>query len=116
MDVQTLAMKIPRQPLGTPLLGLLLVCQRVYSLPNACSEFVTAKSGDTCASIAISAGIGVADFLRDNPSVSSCDSLSVGSTYCVDSTTLQLSPEGQCGGNFTCLGSKYGQCCSEHGW
>ncbi len=116
MEVQTPTMKTVRQPLGTLLLGLLLVYQRVYGLPNACSKFVTAKSGDTCASIAISAGVGVADFLRDNPSVSSCDSLIAGSTYCVDPSTLQVSPEGQCGGNFTCLGSKYGQCCSEHGW
>jgi hypothetical protein len=42
--------------------------------------------------------------------------LSIGSQYCVGSDALQISPDGQCGGNFTCLGSAYGDCCSPHGW
>src|SRR3569833_32806 len=31
---------------------------------------------------------------------------------------LQVSPEGTCGAaaGFTCFGSEYGDCCSEHGW
>ncbi len=100
------------------LLGLLLTTQRVVGLPAACSKTVTARAGDTCASISISAGINVADFLRNNPSISQCDKLSVGSQYCIDSSNsqFQVSPDGQCGGNFTCVGSPYGQCCSAHGW
>ncbi|KAK3901560.1 hypothetical protein C8A05DRAFT_16266 [Staphylotrichum tortipilum] len=102
----------------TFLLGLFLATQGVFGLPAACSKTVAARTGDTCASISISAGINVADFLRNNPSINQCDKLSVGSQYCIDSGTSQaeVSPDGQCGGNFTCVGSPYGQCCSAHGW
>ncbi|KAK4233736.1 hypothetical protein C8A03DRAFT_47784 [Achaetomium macrosporum] len=90
---------------------------RASTLQTACTKYVTIQSGDTCASLAASAGIDVADFLRDNPSIRQSGSLDVGSTHCVDpGVSLQISPDGQCGGNFTCSGSLYGQCCSEHGW
>ncbi|KAL1844004.1 hypothetical protein VTJ49DRAFT_6408 [Mycothermus thermophilus] len=32
------------------------------------------------------------------------------------SSALQISPNGQCGGEYTCIGSQYGTCCSPHGW
>ncbi|KAK4197368.1 hypothetical protein QBC40DRAFT_351025 [Triangularia verruculosa] len=32
------------------------------------------------------------------------------------STALKNSADGQCGGEFTCLDSSFGQCCSAHGW
>ena len=100
------------------LLGLLLAIQGVIGFPAACSKTITARSGDTCASISITAGINVADFLRNNPSITQCDKLSIGSQYCIDSGASQseVSLDGQCGGNLTCIGSPYGQCCSAHGW
>ncbi|KAK8848875.1 carbohydrate-binding module family 18 [Apiospora arundinis] len=30
--------------------------------------------------------------------------------------TLKVSPDGTCGGDTTCQGSEFGNCCSEHGW
>ncbi|KAK8123514.1 chitin deacetylase [Apiospora kogelbergensis] len=30
--------------------------------------------------------------------------------------TLKVSPDGSCGGDTTCLGSEFGNCCSSHGW
>ena len=102
------------------LFGLsVLVQQGTCLVPRACAAYVTARSGDTCASIAASVGITVTEFLRNNPSVSKCDSLAAGTRYCIDSSStppLQISTDGQCGGNLTCAGSSYGDCCSEHGW
>ncbi|KAH6632421.1 carbohydrate-binding module family 18 protein [Chaetomium tenue] len=95
----------------------------------ACTQSVTAKQGDTCASIASQAGITVTDFLRSNPSVTSCSELVAGQSYCVKGTTdggtppqtstpagLVVSPDGSCGTGVTCAGSRYGDCCSAHGY
>ncbi|KAK0611794.1 hypothetical protein B0T14DRAFT_335580 [Immersiella caudata] len=103
----------------------------------ACSTFVAAQTGDTCLSLASLAGISVTQFLRNNPQVTSCDKLNVGDNYCVEvpkstSTPKQASPattsgspgnggvrittDGHCGDGWTCVGSAFGQCCSEHGW
>lgn len=102
--------------LGMLLLGVMLTIERVS---GACGNFYTAQSGDTCASIAASSSITVSEFLRNNPSVTQCDGLIAGSQYCVDSSApsaLRISDDGQCGGEYTCVGSSFGECCSPHGW
>ncbi|KAK0621926.1 hypothetical protein B0T17DRAFT_535389 [Bombardia bombarda] len=112
------------------------------STPAACTRLITARPGDTCASIAAAAGITVAQFIRGNLGIATCSSLTAGSQYCVDpsflatatattftptklststislptTTPLQVTPDGQCGNGLTCLGSTFGQCCSAHGW
>lgn len=110
---------------------------------DPCTVIITARTGDTCATISNLAGITVSQFLRANPSVSSCAALVAGTRYCVDpgfnaapsssSTSarpaatsggggggsgagLEVSTNGQCGSTLTCLTSPYGDCCSEHGW
>jgi hypothetical protein len=95
----------------------------------ACTLTITAKQGDTCATLASQAGITVTQFLRSNPSVTSCSQLVVGQSYCVEgiddgspppqSSTpagLVVSPDGNCGQGVTCAGSRYGDCCSAHGF
>jgi len=103
----------------------------------ACSTFVAAQAGDTCLSLSSLAGISVTQFLRNNPQVTSCDKLNAGDNYCVEqskststgkvaspATTstapstggLVITTDGHCGDGFTCVGSAFGQCCSEHGW
>lgn len=104
---------------------------RLVASAAQCSKVVTAKAGDTCASISQMTGITVSQFLLANPSVSTCASLVAGIQYCVDPTFaatttttagpaptggLQVSVDGECGNGLTCLGSSYGSCCSEHGW
>lgn len=103
---------------------------------GSCTETITARSGDTCASLAELAGISVTDFLRSNPSVTSCSALIGGAIYCkagtatgpptvpspasVPSTSpsapLEISVDGTCGGAVTCTGSRFGRCCSAYGF
>ncbi|KAK0639608.1 hypothetical protein B0T16DRAFT_440080 [Cercophora newfieldiana] len=88
--------------------------------PNSCVETITARSGETCASIAELAGISVTDFLRSNPSVTSCAALVGGGVYCKSGTSsvppVSVSTDGTCGGSVTCVGSRFGRCCSTHGY
>ncbi|KAK0746957.1 hypothetical protein B0T18DRAFT_391310 [Schizothecium vesticola] len=121
-------------------LPLLLLLGPLCALAaDPCTVIITARPGDTCATISSLAGITVSQFLRANPSVSSCATLVAGTRYCVDpgfnaapspsstassppaatsggSTGVQVSTNGQCGPGLTCLLSAYGDCCSEHGW
>ncbi|KAK3353758.1 hypothetical protein B0T25DRAFT_608211 [Lasiosphaeria hispida] len=110
------------------------------SAAASCNLLTTARSGDTCASLAEAAGITVSQFLRANPNITSCANLPTGSQYCIDpsfagptSTTaksiaattsagaaptgaLEITKDGHCGEGFTCQGSAFGSCCSPHGW
>lgn len=122
---------------------LLLLFGTACLAADPCTVIITARTGDTCATISSLAGITVSQFLRANPSVSSCAALVAGTRYCVDpgfnaapsSSTasapppaatsgggsggtggLEVSTNGQCGPLLTCLTSPYGDCCSEHGW
>jgi len=87
---------------------------------DSCVEMITARSGETCASIAELAGISVSDFLRSNPSVTSCATLVGGGVYCKSgissSSPVSVSTDGTCGGSVTCAGSRFGRCCSAHGY
>jgi len=109
---------------------------------ESCVETVTARIGDTCASLAEFAGIPVSQFLRSNPLVKSCDILVGGAVYCKVGTAttgaptfpagvpssaaaaastsssgpLKTSRDGTCGGNVMCTGSRFGPCCSAHGF
>lgn len=119
-----------------PLLLLASACG-IALAADPCTVIITARTGDTCATISSLAGITVSQFLRANPSVSSCAALVAGTRYCVDpgfnaapssstvsspppaatsGSALQVSTNGQCGALLTCLASPYGDCCSEHGW
>jgi hypothetical protein len=107
----------------TLLLGLILLADRAFALPSACGKYYTVMSGDTCASIAAASGISVSEFLRNNPNVVQCDVLTAGNRFCVDPSSssdppLKTSADGQCGSQsgYTCTGSSFGSCCSEHGW
>jgi LysM repeat protein len=52
-----------------------------------CNKFYQTKSGDTCAAIASSYGIGLSDFYAWNTGVgSNCESLWAGTYYCVGKT------------------------------
>lgn len=51
--------------------------------PQACRWYVTARAGDTCNSIAAEWGITYAQFIRNNPTITSCY-LTAGTRYCVD--------------------------------
>jgi len=112
------------------------------SAADPCTLVVTARVGDTCASLSEVSGITVSQFLRANPGVTTCSSLVSGTKYCVDpnyvvstsrapaatntpvatnkpgggASPLDVTQNGQCGSGLTCLGSAYGDCCSEHGW
>lgn len=98
-----------------------------------CTRSTTAENGDTCASMATREGVTVADIIKYNPSITSCSKLTTGETYCLEMTdspgasssatspstpaaTLKPSVDGDCGNGVTCIGSKYGDCCSEHGY
>lgn len=108
-----------QHPFVALLLAMMLATEGVSGLPGACSALYNAKAGDTCASIAASAGISISEFLRDNPSVTQCDDLTAGTSYCVDpaeARPLKTSADGQCGREYTCAGSAFGECCSPHGW
>jgi len=105
---------------------------------ESCVETVTARMGDTCASLAEFAGISVSQFLRSNPLVTNCEVLIGGAAYCKIGTAsgtptvaaglplfpssasspspLETSGDGACGGNVTCAGSRFGRCCSAHGF
>jgi len=87
---------------------------------DSCAETVTARPGDTCASIAELAGISVTDFLQSNPLVTTCSTLIEGAIYCksgtASSSLVSISTDGACGGSVTCAGSQFGRCCSVHGY
>ncbi|CAK7234341.1 hypothetical protein SEUCBS140593_008909 [Sporothrix eucalyptigena] len=113
---------------------------------STCNLTVTAQDGDTCASLAGTWGITVTAFLQNNPTINSCSKLTVGASYCIDAeahpvasskggnnpaTTSpvaggggsgtspagnKVSLDGTCGSGYTCTGSKFGTCCSAHGW
>ncbi|AEO66281.1 carbohydrate-binding module family 18 protein [Thermothielavioides terrestris NRRL 8126] len=116
---------------------LLLALGFSQQVAAACTRTITARPGDTCASLAAEAGITVTDFLRSNPSVTSCSQLVAGGTYCVQGTAdsaptpsstssssspassptgLGVSTDGSCGNGITCAGSSFGPCCSPHGY
>ncbi|KAJ9158217.1 hypothetical protein NKR19_g3540 [Coniochaeta hoffmannii] len=125
--------------------GLLLAASLYLTpvLAATCTRTVTAKAGDTCASLSTSNSLTVAQFIQLNPTIATC-SLLPGATYCVSddpaaitipaptsssSTRPAAAPtgslvpspdgsEGVCGGStgYTCLGSVYGDCCSENGY
>ena len=95
-----------------------------------CSQHATAAAGDSCASLAKAHGIDQEQFIKLNPGLRSC-ALAAGTAYCVGTgtpkappagngtITLVPSPDGSdgiCGGNYTCLGSAYGDCCSLNGY
>ncbi|OIW22838.1 hypothetical protein CONLIGDRAFT_687248 [Coniochaeta ligniaria NRRL 30616] len=109
-----------------------------------CTRVVTAKAGDTCAILSGANALTVTQFIQLNPGISTC-SLLPGATYCVSDDpaavpttprttavpvpttsrpagpigTLVPSPDGSdgiCGGEYTCLGSVYGDCCSANGY
>lgn len=119
------------------LLPTALLVLTARSVSAACSTYVLAQTGDTCATLASLAGISVTQFLRSNPNVTGCDKLSAGTNYCVDpnaastrassaaataptqqpgSGGLVVTTDGHCGDGYTCAGSEFGDCCSEHGW
>ncbi|KAL2255308.1 hypothetical protein VTK26DRAFT_3646 [Humicola hyalothermophila] len=83
-----------------------------------CTLYITAGQGDTCATLAAAVGITVSDFLRSNPSVKSCSQLVVGANYCVVGVAdgPAVSADGTCGQGVTCSGSRFGTCCSAHGF
>ncbi|KAH8898822.1 hypothetical protein GQ53DRAFT_877988 [Thozetella sp. PMI_491] len=111
----------------------------------ACTRTATAKAGDTCASLGATYSLSVTDFLRANPGITVC-TLVAGASYCVaaDGSTATAAPptatagrppsssspaqptgslipspdgsDGICGGQYTCLGSVYGDCCSLVGY
>ncbi|KAM7207843.1 hypothetical protein V8F20_001885, partial [Naviculisporaceae sp. PSN 640] len=104
---------------------------------DTCGRTITAKAGDSCLSLATAASITVAQFIRINPGIPACDNLGTGTRYCIDPTyvpssststststrptpssalPLEVSKDGSCGNGFTCQGSEFGDCCSEHGW
>ncbi|KAM7211771.1 carbohydrate-binding module family 18 protein [Rhypophila decipiens] len=113
--------------------GILILALGFNAQVNAqCSRSIEAHDGDTCASLAALTGITVAQFLKSNPAVTSCSTLTPGRTYCVEGTApaatssatspvqtsgpLQVSTDGTCGPGVTCKGSRFGGCCSEHGF
>ena len=57
--------------------------------PQACRWYVTARAGDTCNSIAAEWGITYAQFIRNNPTITSCY-LTAGTKYCVDDVDALL--------------------------
>ncbi|KAK3352206.1 hypothetical protein B0T25DRAFT_567505 [Lasiosphaeria hispida] len=108
-----------------------------------CSKSIVASPGDTCATLASAAGITVTQFIRSNPNVASCSQLLTGALYCIEGTAtgpptipatgpsspsptataspsesdpLKVSADGTCGPGVTCAGSRYGTCCSAHGF
>ncbi|KAM7193950.1 carbohydrate-binding module family 18 protein [Naviculisporaceae sp. PSN 640] len=112
--------------------GILFLALGFTAQVNAqCSRSIEAHEGDTCATLAALTGITVSQFLKSNPSVTSCAALTPGRTYCVEGTApaasgttsavptsgpLQVSKDGTCGAGVTCKGSGFGNCCSKHGF
>ncbi|KAL2019872.1 hypothetical protein VTK56DRAFT_9134 [Thermocarpiscus australiensis] len=75
----------------------LLLCALGFSYQAAavCTRSITAKEGDTCASVASAAGIAVTQFLRSNPFVTSCSQVVAGGSYCIEGTAdTQPTPPG----------------------
>jgi len=118
-------------------LGLWVVRVHSQGSTDSCLETITARTGDTCASLADFAGISVSQFLRSNPGVTSCEVLVPGAVYCKRGTAsvlstpsssataaatspqpqpLRVSGDGTCGGEVTCTGSRFGRCCSAYGF
>ncbi|KAK3307210.1 carbohydrate-binding module family 18 protein [Chaetomium strumarium] len=113
---------------------LLLALTFSHHAAAVCTRSVIAKQGDTCATLAAQAGITVTQFLRSNPAVTSCSQLVAGASYCVEgtndsaptpsstgsapptSTSPSVSTDGTCGDGVTCAGSRFGNCCSAHGF
>ncbi|KAH8902810.1 hypothetical protein BR93DRAFT_218064 [Coniochaeta sp. PMI_546] len=125
------------------LLGAFLCLNTVIAA--SCTLTVIAKAGDTCASLSGANALTVTQFIQLNPAISTC-SLVPGTPYCVSDDpaavpttprtttipvsttsrpaagptgTLVPSPDGSdgiCGGEYTCLGSVYGDCCSANGY
>ncbi|VBB84524.1 Putative protein of unknown function [Podospora comata] len=119
--------------------GLLVSALAVAGASAECTRFIEAYEGDTCAILAEIAGITVTQFLRSNPSVTSCSQLVTGGLYCIEGiadsgptasasrTTsaaptssspvrLTISQDGTCGSGVTCTGSSFGNCCSQFGF
>ncbi|KAK4460565.1 hypothetical protein QBC42DRAFT_253314 [Cladorrhinum samala] len=100
----------------------------------ACTKYIEAHQGDTCAALAQAAGITVGQFINSNPGVASCSDLVVGGRYCIEgkadapptasasaapttpSPGLTVSLDGNCGSGVTCSGSRFGNCCSAYGF
>lgn len=100
----------------------------------ACTKIIRAVAGDTCANLSDKYGITVQQFVNYNPTLRTC-TLDATYAYCVSQnpadgppkeipagpggTVLIPSPDGSdgvCGGEYTCLGSVYGDCCSIVGY
>ena len=125
-------------------LGLAAILVTYGSAAQAvtCTKTAVAAAGDTCATLGTANNISVGDFLRANPGLAGC-TLVAGGTYCVATDgstatavptggptstssgsvqptgTLVPSPDGSdgvCGGQYTCAGSVYGDCCSGNGY
>jgi hypothetical protein len=114
-------------------------------LAATCTKTVVARAGDTCATVSVANALTVSQFIQLNPTLATC-SLVPGTVYCVSvdpaaitttpprttstppaptssgaapTSSLIPSPDGSdgvCGGGYTCLGSVYGDCCSEVGY
>ncbi|KAK0726555.1 hypothetical protein B0T21DRAFT_350671 [Apiosordaria backusii] len=119
--------------------GLVVSALAVTGISAECTRFIEAYEGDTCAILAEIAGITVTQFLRSNPSVTSCSQLVPGGYYCIEGVAdsgptasatltksaaptssspvrLSISQDGSCGSGVTCTGSSFGNCCSPHGF
>jgi hypothetical protein len=65
-------------------LGLAVLAQGAEApIPQACRWYVTAKAGDTCNSLAAAWGVTYAQFIHNNPNITSCY-LTAGTRNCVD--------------------------------
>ncbi|KAK4198202.1 hypothetical protein QBC40DRAFT_94861 [Triangularia verruculosa] len=127
--------------LSTAIFRGLLVSALAFAGASAeCTRFIEAYEGDTCAILAEIAGITVTQFLRSNPSVTSCSQLVAGGYYCIEGVAdsgptasatsrttsaaptssspvrLTISQDGACGSGVTCTGSRFGNCCSQFGF
>ncbi|KAK4176459.1 hypothetical protein QBC36DRAFT_346259 [Triangularia setosa] len=129
---------VRRTMLSTTIFGGLLVSALAFAGASAeCTRFIEAYEGDTCAILAEIAGITVTQFLRSNPSVTSCSQLVPGGYYCIEGVAdsgptasatssaaptssspvrLTISQDGTCGSGVTCTGSSFGNCCSQFGF
>ncbi|KAK4224634.1 hypothetical protein QBC38DRAFT_511620 [Podospora fimiseda] len=119
---------------STTLRGLFASALLFSGASAACSKYIEAHRGDTCASLAQEAGITVGQFIQSNPGIPSCDSLVAGAFYCIEgkadtaptpstsaaptqpTSGLKVSTDGNCGSGVTCQGSAFGNCCSAYGF
>jgi hypothetical protein len=123
------------------LLAAALALCATQALAATCTRTIVAKAGDSCATVAATYGLTVSQFIQLNPTLGTC-ALTPSTTYCVSDNpaaaptttilpTTSLPPvavptsslipspdgsEGVCGNVYTCLGSVYGDCCSEAGY